>query len=79
MKGLQIAVAALCGVAVGAAAALLLAPQNGKRTRAQVRRFIREKCPFARESEIERIADEIEDKIGEHLDNTLATSKASKQ
>ncbi|MCM1032380.1 MAG: YtxH domain-containing protein [Odoribacter sp.] len=75
MKGLNIALAALGGAIVGAAAALLLAPQEGKRTRSQIREFIREKCPFAHESQVDAIADQIEEEIKEKIDATLATSK----
>lgn len=75
MKGLQIAIAALGGAVVGAAAALLLAPQEGKRTRSQIREYIREKCPFIHESRVDEIADQLEEEIKEKLDHTLATAK----
>lgn len=75
MKGLQIAVAALGGAIVGAAAALLLAPQEGKETRAQIRDFIREKCPFAKESTVDEIADQIEEELKEKIETTLAAKK----
>ncbi len=75
MKGLQIALAAIGGAVVGAAAAILLAPQSGIRTRAQIRRFIRDKFPYAKESQVEEIADAIEDKIEEKMNETLETKK----
>lgn len=60
MKGLNLAIAALGGALVGAAAALLLAPEKGEETRRRIREFVKDKCPFAKESEAERIVEQIE-------------------
>jgi len=60
MKGINIALAVLGGALAGAAAALLLAPEKGSVTRRNVREFIKDKCPFVKESEIDAIADKIE-------------------
>ncbi len=78
MKALEITLAAIGGAVVGAAAALLLAPQEGKRTRKQIREFVREKCPFAKENQVEQIADELEDKLKEAMDDVLE-SKGKKK
>lgn len=63
MKGLNVAIAAIAGAAVGAVAALLLAPEKGEVTRKQICKYVKEKCPFVKESEVEAIADKIEEVI----------------
>lgn len=63
MKGLNVALAAVGGALVGAAAALLLAPDKGSETRRKIREFVKDKCPFAKESEAERLAEKIEEVI----------------
>lgn len=63
MKGLNYALAALGGAVVGATVAILFAPDKGSETRRKIREFVKDKCPFAKENEAERIAEQIEDII----------------
>lgn len=63
MKAVHVALAAFGGALVGAAAALLLAPEKGEDTRRHIKEFIKEKCPFVRDSQVDEIAEKIEDVI----------------
>lgn len=65
MKGFPIVIAALGGALVGAAAALLLAPQKGSDTRDSIKKFIRSHVPGIKASELESLADQIADEIKE--------------
>lgn len=59
MKNLGIILAALGGVAAGAALGLLFAPEKGEKTRAQIREFIKEKCPLMKSDKLEEIVNQI--------------------
>ncbi len=60
MKNFSIFLAVLGGVAIGAAAGLLFAPEKGETTRENIKNFLRKKgiCP-ASEEKLEEIVDEI--------------------
>lgn len=60
MKAHEMILAALGGAVVGAAAALLFAPEKGSKTRKNIKEFIKDNCPFVKESEVEQLADRIE-------------------
>lgn len=60
MKTLNLVVAALGGALVGAAAALLLAPQSGSKTRDDIADFIKERCPGLKNSKVEQLAEQLE-------------------
>lgn len=76
MKCLEIALAAVGGAVVGAAAAVLLAPQSGARTRAQIRRFIREKFPNACDCHVEAMAEDIENRMNGPMGERVEPGKA---
>lgn len=61
MKNFNIFLAVIGGVAIGAAAGLLFAPEKGETTRENIKKFLRKKgiCPASNEK-LEEIVDEIE-------------------
>ncbi|MCC8119092.1 MAG: YtxH domain-containing protein [Bacteroidales bacterium] len=65
MKGLNILLAVIGGAVAGAAAGLLLAPKRGSETREEIIEFIKEKCPFMKNSKVEELADRIAEEIKE--------------
>lgn len=62
MKTTSVILAVAGAALAGAATALLLAPQSGRRTRRDLHRFIKEHCPACAEK-LDEIADEIAEKI----------------
>ena len=65
MKGLPIVLAALGGAIVGAATALLLAPQSGSDTRDAIKDFVKNHCPGIKDKHLESLADQIAEEIKE--------------
>lgn len=65
MKALPIVIAALGGVLVGAATALLLAPQKGSETREAIKGFIRSHVPGIKDHDLNSLADQIVEEIKE--------------
>ena len=63
MKAFPLIAAALGGALVGAAAALLLAPQSGSETRDAIRDFIKSHVPNLKERDLNELADQIAEEI----------------
>lgn len=65
MKPLHIVLAALGGAVVGAAAATLLAPQKGSKTREDIVKFFKSHCPVMKDKKLQELADKISEEIKE--------------
>ena len=63
MKAFPLIAAALGGALVGAAAALLLAPQSGSETRDAIRDFIKSHVPNIKGRDLNELADQIAEEI----------------
>lgn len=59
MKNFSVFMAVLGGAAVGAAAALLFAPEKGEKTRKQIKEYLREKGLIKDDNKLDELVDEI--------------------
>lgn len=65
MKAVEFTLAAVGGAVVGAAVALLLAPEKGVKTRESIIDFLKSYYPKIKESKLLHIADRINDELKE--------------
>ncbi len=63
MKAIHIISAVVGGAIAGAALGLLVAPEKGENTRKNILKLLKEKGINLKKSELERLADEIEEQI----------------
>ncbi|MBD5226987.1 MAG: YtxH domain-containing protein [Bacteroides sp.] len=63
MKALHVISAVVGGAVAGAAIGLLLAPEKGEKTRKKIVEILKEKGINLKKSQLEEIAEEIEDQI----------------
>jgi gas vesicle protein len=75
MKSIRIAAIGIVPALVGAAAALLLAPQSGRRTRRQIR-LIGERCWYSMSGELQRAGDLLQ--VGAEAANKAARTAGRK-
>lgn len=63
MKYTETVIAAIGGMLVGAAVALVFAPKKGEHLRSDIKRFLREKGITLKKNKLEELVDEIVEEI----------------
>lgn len=65
MKAYKVILTSLGAFTLGAGLALLLAPQSGDETRKMIKKYVKKRCPLAKNKKIEELTDEIAEELEE--------------